>query len=87
MNEKRLTKEQLAEFWQCDVRTIDRLLKAKKLHCIKINSLVRFTEEQIKEYEQKYTKFWLQSDWSSLSDKELDEIDPATGLGEKSNYP
>jgi len=87
MSEKRLTKEQLAELWQCDVRTIDRLLKARKLHCVKINSLVRFTEEQIKEYEQKYTKFWLQSDSSSLSDDELDELDPAAGIGKKPNYP
>jgi hypothetical protein len=29
MNEKRLTKEQLAEFWQCDVRTIERLLERR----------------------------------------------------------
>lgn len=86
MSEKQLTKDQLTEFCQCDVRTIDRLLKVRKFHCIKINSLVRFTEEQIKEYEQKYTKFWLQLDWSNLSDDELDELDPASGIGEKPDY-
>lgn len=86
MNEKRLTKEQLAELWQCDVRTIDRLLKSKQLRCVKINSLVRFTEEQIKEYEDKHSKNFINSVLVP-SDDDLDDLDPAAGTGTKPNYP
>lgn len=91
-NEQLLTREQLAERWQCTTRTIDRYRAkpngdAGHLKTTELSSgAKRFRLKDVKEFERRNTKHFLFSATDFL-DTDAEDLDPAAGTGEKPNFP
>lgn len=80
--DKKYTVEQTALIVGVSERTIERLIKEKKLKHHKIGRRTIITESAIDELGRKtIVKYDLMTDWTNLSDDELDELDPAVGTG------
>ena len=86
--DKKYTVEEAALLVGVSERTIERLIKDKKLKHHKIGRRVIITESAIDELGRKtIVKYDLMTDWTNLSDEELDELDPSDGISGKPNYP
>jgi len=94
IDQKTFTKQMVADIFHISVKTVERWVECGDLKGIRTagtgneRSAVVFSEAQIEAFaELRRMKNFLTSDWCNLSDDELDELDPAAGIGEKPNYP
>lgn len=86
--DKKYTVKEAAVLVGVSGRTIERLIEEKKLQSHKIGRRIIITESQINALGRKtIVKYDLMTDWTNLSDDELDELDPAAGTGKKLNNP
>lgn len=82
--------KELAAYWDCSDRHVERLRDdfgdPNKLKQTKIGGLTRFTWENINAFERMHSQNSIFS-LPRFTDDNLDELDPAAGLGEKLRYP